>query len=92
MGGASERCICSAQRRLLLLDPARYDGVARSEGPYLENYNLLTPLTLFVVRRTNGQRSLIIDDDISIDAEAKKKKTTKTTFNVSKKSEKKIWM
>jgi hypothetical protein len=50
-------------------------GEARSEGLYLENCNLPAPLTSRKRSRhqKNNRRSLIVDDAIFIDAEAKKK-------------------
>jgi hypothetical protein len=50
-------------------------GEARSEEPYLKELNLPTPPLMpggRSRRRSKGQRSIIIDDVISINIEAKK--------------------
>jgi hypothetical protein len=55
-------------------DPNRSDE-ARSEGPYLKEFNLPTPpLTSGgrSRRRSKDQRSIIVDDAISIDIDTKK--------------------
>jgi hypothetical protein len=62
-------------RIIFLTATKRKDPKSRSKGPYLNDFNLPTPpLTPGgrSRRRSKGQRSIIVDDVIFIDIEAKK--------------------
>jgi hypothetical protein len=62
-------------RIIFLAATKRKDLKSRSKGPYLNDFNLPTPpLTPGERsrRRSKGQKSIIIDDAIFIDIEAKK--------------------